>query len=171
MKRNMLAIVILAATLVNLTLSAVMIFTVIPKAKRTDSLIEKIVSAIDLETENGIGKNYGEVAVADQEEVPLFKEQMINLKASGGKAVMAQVSLTLTLNKKHDDYAVISPRIASKEEKILAAVRGVLKDYDSTEVTNCIDEINQKVLEKVQKDIFQSTCVIEATVNVFAITQ
>ena len=60
MKRNMLSIVILAATLINLTLSAVLIFTVIPKAQRTDALIEKIVAAVELETESGIGKNYGE---------------------------------------------------------------------------------------------------------------
>ena len=48
MKKNILAIIILAATIVNITLSAIMLFTVVPKAQRTDALIQKIVSIIDL---------------------------------------------------------------------------------------------------------------------------
>ena len=52
MKRNMLAIVILAATLVNIALTALMLFTVVPKAQRTDALIQKICSVIELELED-----------------------------------------------------------------------------------------------------------------------
>lgn len=170
MKKNMLAIVILAATLINISLSAVLLFTVVPKAKRTDTLIEKIVAAVDLETESGIGKDYGVVAPADQEEILLFQEKVINLKSMNDKVGFAQVSVTLTLNKKHDDYSTIQPLITSKEEKIVAAVRNVLKDYTAAEVSDAADEINAKSLEKII-EIFQSTCIIEATVNVFAVEQ
>lgn len=166
MKRNMLAIVILAATLINLTLSAVLIFTVIPKAKRTDALIEKIVAAVDLETESGIGKNYGVIAPADQEEYT-FADKNMNLKASGDKVSIAQVSITITLNKKHDDYATIQPLIESKENKIVAAVSSVLSDYTSADVALYTEEINKDALAKIQ-EIFQSDCIMEATLNVLA---
>ncbi|MCH5273139.1 MAG: hypothetical protein J1E35_05650 [Lachnospiraceae bacterium] len=167
MKRNMLAIVILAATLINLTLSAVIIFTVIPKAKRTDSLIEKIVAAIDLETESGIGKNYGEVALEDQDEYT-FSDKMINLKAIGDRPSLAQVSITITLNKKHDDYKTVQPTVESKENRIIAVVSGVLNDYTSVQVSEYLEDINKDVLKKVQ-EIFQSDCIIETTLSVIAV--
>ncbi len=166
MKRNMLAIVILAATLINLTLSAVLIFTVIPKAKRTDALIEKIVAAVELETESGIGKDYGEILPADQDEYT-FADKAINLKSTGSKPSIAQVSITVTLNKKHDDYATVQPLIAGKENKIVAAVANVLSDYTSAEVSLYADDINKDALAKIQ-EIFQSECIIEATLNVLA---
>lgn len=166
MKRNMLAVVILAATLINLTLSAVLIFTVVPKAKRTDALIEKIVAAVELETESGIGKDYGEILPGDQDEYT-FSDKVVNLKAVGDKVSIAQVSITITLNKKHDDYATIQPLIASKENKIVNAVGSVLSDYTSAEVALYADEINKDALVKIQ-EIFQSECVIEATLNVLA---
>ncbi|MBQ8798212.1 MAG: hypothetical protein IJZ55_01450 [Lachnospiraceae bacterium] len=166
MKRNMLAIVILAATLVNLTLSAVLIFTVIPKAKRTDALIEKIVAAVELETESGIGKDYGEIAPADQDEYT-FSDKVVNLKPTGNDPSIAQVSITITLNKKHDDYATIQPLIASKENKIVSAVGGVLSDYTSAEVSVYSEDINKNALLKIQ-EIFKSDCIIEATLNVLA---
>lgn len=166
MKRNMLAIVILAATLINLTLSAVLIFTVIPKAKRTDALIERIVAAVELETESGIGKDYGEILPADQDEYT-FADKAINLKSTGSKPSIAQVSITVTLNKKHDDYATVQPLIAGKENKIVAAVSNVLSDYTSAEVSLYADDINKDALAKIQ-EIFQSECIIEATLNVLA---
>lgn len=166
MKRNMLAVVILAATLINLSLSAVLIFTVIPKAKRTDALIEKIVAAVDLETESGIGKNYGEVAPGDQDEYT-FADKAINLKSTGDKVSIAQVSITITLNKKHEDYATVQPLISGKENKIVAAVSQVLSDYTAAEVSLYAEDINKDALEKIQ-EIFQSDCIIEATLNVLA---
>lgn len=166
MKRNMLAIVILAATLINLSLSAVLIFTVIPKAKRTDALIEKIVAAVELETESGIGKDYGEILPVDQDEYT-FADKAINLKSTNGKVSIAQVSITITLNKKHDDYATVQQLVAGKENKIVAAVSNVLSDYTSSEVSLYADDINKDALEKIQ-EIFQSECIIEATLNVLA---
>lgn len=166
MKRNMLAVVILAATLINLTLLAVLIFTVVPKAKRTDALIEKIVAAVELETESGIGKDYGEILPADQDEYT-FSDKPVNLKPVGDKVSLAQVSITLTLNKKHDDYATIQPLIESKENKIVNAAAGVLSDYTSAEVSLYAEDINKDALAKIQ-EIFQSDCIIEVTLNVLA---
>ncbi len=166
MKRNMLAIVILAATLINVTLSAVLIFTVVPKAKRTDALIEKIVAAVELETESGIGKDYGEILPEDQDEYT-FSQKAINLKQTTDKVSIAQVSITITLNKKHEDYATVQPLVSGKENKIVAAASSVLSDYTAAEVALYSDDINKDALVKIQ-EIFQSECVIEATLTVLA---
>ena len=165
MKRNMLTIVILAATLINLTLTAVLIFTVIPKAKRTDALIEKIVAAVELETESGIGKNYGEIAPGDQEEY-VFQDEYVNLKPINNEANVAMANITITLNKKHDDYATIQPLIEGKKTKIVEAVSRVLSDYAAAEVSLYADDIKKDTLKKIQ-EIFQSDCIIEVTLHVY----
>ncbi len=165
MKRNMLTIVILATTLINLTLSAVLIFTVIPKAKRTDALIEKIVAAVDLETESGIGKNYGEILPADQDEY-VFQKEYVNVKAGAGEQNVALANITVTLNKKHDDYATVQPLIESKKSKIVAEVSKVTGDYAVAEVAVYYEDIEKDVLKKIQ-EIFQSDCIIDVTLQVY----
>lgn len=165
MKRNMLAIVILAATLVNVTLSAVLLFTVIPKAKRTDALIEKIVAAVELETESGIGKGYGQVAPADQEEF-VFQKEYVNIKATNGEASVALANITVTLNMKHEDYSTIQPLIEGKKSKIVYEVNNVISDYTMAELRTYADDIEKNALKKIQ-EIFQSDCVIEVTLQVY----
>ena len=84
MKRNMLAIVILAATLVNIALTALMLFTVIPKAQRTDALIQKICSIIDLELEDPDAADYVEIPFeelifSDGECIGIYHEECVLL--------------------------------------------------------------------------------------------
>ena len=52
MKKNILTIVIMAATLINLVLSAVMIFSVVPAMNKTSNLVDKVASVVDLEIED-----------------------------------------------------------------------------------------------------------------------
>ena len=52
MKKNMLAVLILILTIVNITLTAVLMFTVLPNAKQTDNLITRLMQIIDLELES-----------------------------------------------------------------------------------------------------------------------
>ena len=48
----MLTVLVLILCIVNLTLSAYIVFTVVPNAQRTDTLITKILQIIDLELES-----------------------------------------------------------------------------------------------------------------------
>ena len=52
MKKNILTIVIMAASIINLILSAVLIFSVMPTMNKTSNLIDKVSSVIDLEIES-----------------------------------------------------------------------------------------------------------------------
>lgn len=164
MKKNMLAIVILATNFICLTLLAVLVFTIVPKAKRTDALIEKIVAAVELETESNIGKDYGVVAPEDQHE-HVFQDEYVNLKPVGNEANVAMANIAITLNMKHEDYKTVQPLIESKKTKIMAAINGVLGDYTSTEIPLYTEDINADVLEKI-REIFQSECIIEVTLQV-----
>ena len=79
MKKNMLAIVILAATIVNIVLTALMLFTVIPKEQRTDALIQKICTIIDLELEDPDAADYIEIPFEDRETYNLTSKITVNL--------------------------------------------------------------------------------------------
>ena len=51
MKKNLMTVIILALVLVNLVLTAILAFTIIPQTRKSNQLIDKIASAIDLELE------------------------------------------------------------------------------------------------------------------------
>ena len=56
MKKNILTVIILATTLVNLTLCGVMLFVYLPNAQKMNTMITKICQAIDLELESPLPK-------------------------------------------------------------------------------------------------------------------
>ena len=56
MKKNLMTVIILALVLVNLVLTAILAFTIIPQTRKSNQLIDKIASAIDLELEDGGNK-------------------------------------------------------------------------------------------------------------------
>ena len=56
MKKNLMTVIILALVLVNLVLTAILAFTIIPQTRKSNQLIDKIASAIDLELEDGMIK-------------------------------------------------------------------------------------------------------------------
>ena len=79
---------------------------------------------------------------------------------------MALANITITLNKKHDDYATVQPLIESKKSKIAAEVSKITGDYAVAEIPLYYEDIEKDVLEKVQA-IFQSECIIEVTLQVY----
>ena len=65
MKKNMLTIVAIALSLMNLILTAVIMLSVVSSAKATNALVSNIASIIDLELENDTSKN--KVSISDMD--------------------------------------------------------------------------------------------------------
>lgn len=57
MKKNLLAVIILALVLVNLILTAVLVFSIIPQTKKSNELIDQVCAAINIELEGGQNKD------------------------------------------------------------------------------------------------------------------
>ena len=74
MKKNMLSILILALLIVNVVLTAIMMFSVTGTAKRTSALIDDISAAINLDLENQNVASAGMVISTDhsREYVPFI---------------------------------------------------------------------------------------------------
>ena len=82
MKKNLMTVIILALVLVNLVLTAILAFTIIPQTRKSNQLIDKIASAIDLELEDGSGKDTAAVPVEDIEVYDIESSFTVNLSPS-----------------------------------------------------------------------------------------
>ena len=58
MKKNILTIIIMASCLLNLILTAVIVFAVVPTMNKTSQLVDKVATAIDLETDEEASGDY-----------------------------------------------------------------------------------------------------------------
>ena len=158
MKKNILAIIILAATIVNIALTSLMLFTVIPKAQRTDALIQKIVSIIDLELENPNAADYAEIPFADRETYALSETLTVNLTKDAGdnKNHYAHVTATLVINKSSESYATIQPLLLSYEPIIKSIIGEEVSKYTVNQIGESKKAIQTEVLSRLRTE-FEST--------------
>ena len=168
MKKNMLAIVILAATLVNIALTALMLFTIIPKAQRTDALIQKIVSIIDLELEDPNAADYADIPFEDRENYPLSSKITVNLTKTDGetKNPYAQVEVLLILNKKAESYETIHPLLANYEKVINDIVKTEMSQYTTETVVANKKELQRTIRTKLGTEIGSTDLIIGVILDI-----
>lgn len=163
MKRNMLTIVILALSIVNLVLTALVVFSVVPNVKKTNNLIDQVAKIInlDLEAQNG---NEKIMTPDDLDNYALEEEVIINLKkdADSSKERYAAVSkISLTLYNGVSDYDKVKKNIDESTESIYDIIRKSFKSYTIDEAKaneevikeNIIKMLNDKYGHKVVQSI------------------
>lgn len=152
MKKNILAVIILALSVINLILGAILIFTVVPMANKTSALVTKVASTIDLELES---QGVQQVDIKDRESVPIEQEAsaMVNLiSGDDGKQHMALFdSITLSVNKKSKDYKKLKPQIETNTQKIQSIVQNVISTYSYDQVATT--EGKEKVIKDILKEL------------------
>ena len=168
MKKNILAIIILAATIVNITLSAIMLFTVVPKAQRTDELIKKIVAILNLELENPDASDYAEIPFEDREVYAIAEEQTINLARVEGdsKNRYAFVTITLLINNKSADYKTIQPKLAEFEPRIISMVSEEVSTYTIETIIGSKEAICEKILQELRTEFGTADFFIDVDLNI-----
>ena len=163
MKKNILAIIILAATLINLTLIAVMLFVFMPTVKQTNHVISKVAQIIDLELES-VQVVEQEVEIGDEDTYLVADELTINLKLTeDGKTHMARAKASLTLNKKAEDYAKISELISQYDLRIQEIIIDEVSKMTYAEFIPNKDVVKDIILTRIQTEIFNSECITGIT--------
>ena len=113
MKKNLMTVITMVLCLVNLVLTAVVVFAVVPEINNVNSLIAKVSEAIELDVKTGSDADgAATVSVDDQYlyKVNNGESMNINLKDSGdGKNHVAVVKVTVTMNKTSEKYALYGP--------------------------------------------------------------
>lgn len=171
MKRNILTIVVIALCLINLALSAVVVFSIVPMANRTNDLITQVASVINLELEDPNAESLPtDVALSDLETLEAIAEEgtiTVNLrKGEDGKAHYAIFnSITIMINKTVEDYADLKVNIANNHKKIIEIVRSVISSHTLEEMeSNGDDDIHDEIIEKLN-EYFGSTGIYDLTVD------
>ena len=153
MKKNLMTVIILALVLVNLVLTAILAFTIIPQTRKSNQLIDKIASAIDLELEDGSGKDTAAVSVEDIEVYDIEASFTVNLSPSGdGKDHVAVFSIGLSLNTKSDGYKSIGIEgLKAKETLIKNDINTIVSGYTMEQFREDEQSVKDAILEDLQE--------------------
>lgn len=153
MKKNLMTVIILALVLVNLVLTAILAFTIIPQTRKSNQLIDKIASAIDLELEDGGNKDTSAVPVEDIEVYDIESSFTVNLAQSGdGKDHVAVFSIGLSLNTKSDGYKNVGTEgLSAKETLIKNDINTIVSGYTMEQFREDEQSVKNAILEDLQE--------------------
>ena len=167
MKKNMLTILVVILCIVNLTLSAYIVFTVVPNAQRTDKLITRILQIIDLELESPLPQDINNTYDIENIEKYEIEDMTTNVAAGkDGKSHYAKISASLTINNKDDDYAKLNPKVETMKADIVSIIKENVSKYDNEQLS--LPETKKAVKEQILSDVqtlFNSKFIVDVTVD------
>ncbi len=171
MKKNLISIVILALLVVNLVLTAIMMFGVMSTNKKTAALVGKIASAISLdlgESAEG-GEAAKEVSIADTATytiadmtIPLKKSEPTEDGEVDDKDHYALISVTICMDSKSKDYKTYGEEIATREDLIKGQINDVVSQFTIEDIKANSQLVKDEILKKVQ-ELFNSDFIFDVT--------
>ena len=154
MKKNLITVIILALVVVNLVLTAVLTFSIVPATKNANNLIAKVAAAIDLELSSGSTTGLSSVPMEDivTYDVATSDDKMtINLKNSGNeKDHFVMLSITLSLNKKNEGYKEYGESMDNKKNLIKNEINNIISSHTKEEIQNNTQEIQEEIVDNLQ---------------------
>ncbi|MBO5474191.1 MAG: flagellar basal body-associated FliL family protein [Lachnospiraceae bacterium] len=156
MKKNMISIIILALLIVNIVLTAIMMFSVTSASRKTAALVDNIAAALDLElAANGEEEEEEQVSMEDTETYPISEPMTILLKSDEGADGESKdhyfiVSVTLSINTKDKGYKTYGSDLSAQENLIKSEISDTCAQYTLEEVKNNQDQIRDEILERLQ---------------------
>lgn len=152
MKKNLITVIILALVLVNLILTAILTFTIVPQTKKSNALIDQVCAAINLELEAGSDSDTPTVPIEDIEPYPIEDAFSVTLQSSeDGTKHHAQFSVSLSLNMKSDGYKTYGGKegLAEKVSIIQSEINTLVSNYT-------LEDFNANGYQDVQNDILKA---------------
>lgn len=155
MKKNLISVIILALLIVNIVLTAIMMFSVTGASKKTAALVDNIAKALDLElAASGEGEVEEAVSMADTETYSFAEPMTIPLKKVEGddKDYYCIVSITLSINTKADGYKEYgsAESLATMEGLIKDEINSVFAQYTMDEARDGQEEIKKEIINRIQ---------------------
>lgn len=166
MKKNILTIVIMTASLLNLVLTIVIVFAVVPTMNKTSQLVDKVATAIDLETKEEEAGDYS-IESLEPYSITFENKQTINLKPDEGDkeahfAILEGV--TISLNTEAEDYKEVSESVKAKDVYISEIVKETIADQSMKTLDQ--NEVKKQALAKIQ-ELYGSKCIVRLSLNGF----
>ncbi len=155
MKKNLISVIILALLIVNIVLTAIMMFSVTGTARKTSALVDNITRALNLElTARGeAGKTavpMSDIATYDIAEMTIELQQSEGQSEGDDKQHYFVGAITLSMNTKDKDYKTYGEEMESRESLIKSEITDVISNYTAEEARNNQDAIKSEILERIQ---------------------
>lgn len=166
MKKNLISIVILALLIINIVLTAIMLFSVTGTNKKTAALVTDIASAINLELQTGTEEEEAAPAVPMENVITHdIAEMTIPLQTGeDGKAHFAMLSFTLSMDSKNKGYKTFGADIATRESLIKGEIIDVVGSYTVDSARENRHVIETEILTRIQK-MFDSDFIFNVTIS------
>lgn len=153
MKKNLISVIILALTLVNVVLTALVVFTLLPETKKANALITDVCSAIDLELNSGAASGTSNVPL-DKVEVFTInggESMTLNFKTGSDGTHYAVLKSSLSLNTTSDNYKTYSPEIlTTKEDLIKSTITQAFGKYTIEAYRQNPEAVKSDILKELQ---------------------
>ncbi len=167
MKRNLISILILALLIVNIVLTAIMMFSVTGTNRKTAELVSDIASAISLDIGSGYaGGGASEVLVPLEDTVTYtISDLQIPMKRAEGdeKDHYGMITVTLSMNSKHEDYKTYGEGdLSSREDLIRGQIFELVGQYTMDEAKTNSGQLKADILSSVQT-LFGSDFIFDVT--------
>lgn len=163
MKKNILTIIIMVLTAINVIMTAIMFFVMLPTFKSTNTLITRVASVLDLELESD-EEEAETYSVSDLEtyEVAFEKDETVNLKpGADDESHFAQLSgFSLSVNKSSSDYKKLSKTLESQEAQIKDIILKTIAEHTAEDISR--EAIMEESLEKIQ-EYFDSKFIVSVS--------
>ena len=153
MKKNMLTVVILAISVVNMVLSGVIVFSVVPTSHKTSKLITQVSSVIDLELQTSKGEIAENVDPTKVKSYKIESPMTINLSkgSDGANHYGVLDSIVLSINTGSKDYKKLNETIAENQSFITDIVSSVISSYTIDNAVNQKAEMKAEIIKQIQK--------------------
>ena len=169
MKKNLISIIILALMIVNIVLTAIMMFSVMGTSRKTSALVDNIATALNLELTAGTGGGVEEVVVpmSDIEPYTISEKMTIPLKIEVDAEGKEQqhyfiANITLSMNTKDKGYKAYGADIDTRESLIKGEITDVIQSHTVDEARNNQDQIREEILDRIQT-MFDSEFIFNVT--------
>ena len=142
MKKNLMSVLILALVLVNLILTGILTITILPQTKKSNELVNKVCSAIDLELESGDGT---ESASIPMDQVETYKT------GADGETHYVKLTASISMDSKNDGYKTYGEDMADRETILKDTINSVINTYTMDEFNADRQAVKDAILAELQK--------------------
>lgn len=152
MKKNLMSVLILALVLVNLILTGILTITILPQTKKSNELVNKVCSAIDLELESGDGTESASIPMDQIVTYKIEDVMTINLKTGAdGETHYVKLTASISMDSKNDGYKTYGEDMADRETILKDTINSVINTYTMDEFNADRQAVKDAILAELQK--------------------
>lgn len=170
MKKNLLSIIILALVFVNMVMTAIVMFSTTGAMNKASKLMTDITTIVKLEKDaDALGTGDNSINIEDIVVYDIADKMTITLfPGEDGKAHYYVTSISLSINKKHEDYKALYSQIEAKESIIKSIINECISSYTYEQALSGQALMKSNILKRIQ-DLFNSDFIYDVSFREYVI--